>query len=92
MRDEIEQFRTRGVQPLGMNPATVESHEKYAAMFKFNFPLVSDADRAAAGAYSALKPDGRGILRTVYLVGGDGRLLFAQRGMPAPETILKALG
>jgi len=36
VRDEIEQFRTKGVQPLGMNPATVESHEKYAAKFKFN--------------------------------------------------------
>jgi peroxiredoxin Q/BCP len=92
VRDEIEQYRTKGVQPLGMNPASVESHEKYSAKFTFNFPLVSDADRAAARGYRALKSDGRGILRTVYLIGADGRIRFAQRGMPAVEAILKPLG
>ena len=92
MRDEIEQFREKQVQPLGMNPAAVDRHEKYSAKFTFNFPLVSDAERTAARDYRALKPDGHGIVRTVYLVGADGRILFAQRGMPAVEAILKPLG
>lgn len=85
-------FRAKGVTALGINPASVESHGKYAEKFLFNFPLVSDADRAAARAYRALKSDGRGILRTVYLIGADGRILFAQRGMPAVAAILKPLG
>lgn len=75
-----------------MNPASVASHEKYKALFKFNFDLVSDPERSAAAAYRALKPDGKGIQRTVYLIGTDGRVLFSQRGAPSTEAILKPLG
>lgn len=92
MRDEQSRYRARGVTTLGMNPASVESHESYSAKFRFGFPLVSDPERRAARAYHALKPDGRGIVRTVYLVGTDGTVLFAQRGMPAVEAILEPLG
>ena len=76
---------------LGVNPASVASHEKYAAGFEFNFPLVSDPERAAARAYHALKPDEVGILRTVYLIGPDGTVLFGLRGAPAVEAILEPL-
>ena len=76
---------------LGVNPATVASHEKYAEGFKFNFKLASDPDRLAARAYRALKPDGKGILRTVYLIGTDGRILFAQRGAPPADAVLSPL-
>ena len=92
MRDEQTRFRQKGVTTLGMNPASVAAHEKYADKFRFNFPLVSDPDRVAARAYRALKPDGKGIARTVYLIGTDGRVRFGQRGAPAAETILAPLG
>ena len=92
MRDEQTDYKKKGVTTLGMNPASVESHEKYVEGFTFNFPLVSDPERAAAKAYHALKPDGRGIVRTVYLVGTDGKILFAQRGAPPADTILAPLG
>jgi peroxiredoxin Q/BCP len=91
VRDEQTTYRNKGVTTLGMNPASVASHEKYAAGFAFDFPLLSDGERAAAGSYGALKPDGIGILRTVYLVGRDGRILFAQRGAPASDAILSPL-
>lgn len=91
MRDEQTRFQQHQVTTLGMNPASVASHEKYAAGFEFNFPLVSDPQRTAAAAYQALKPDGKGIQRTVYLIGTDGKILFAQRGMPAAEAILAPL-
>ena len=79
------------VSGVGLNPASLASHEKYAAGFHFNFPLVSDPDRAMARSYHALKPDGVGILRTVYLVGTDGTVLFAMRGAPDVDTILAPL-
>lgn len=91
MRDEQSRYVAQGVQTLGMNPASVASHEKYAEKLRFNFPLVSDPDREAAGAYHALKPDGKGIVRTVYLIGRDGKVLFAQRGAPGADVILPAL-
>lgn len=91
MRDEQSTYTAKGVQTLGMNPASVANHEKYAAKFRFGFPLVSDLERSAARAYRALKADGRGIVRTVYLVGRDGRVLFAERGAPSVDAILAAL-
>jgi peroxiredoxin Q/BCP len=92
VRDEQTDYKKKGVTTLGMNPASVESHEKYVEGFTFNFPLVSDPERAAAKAYHALKPDGRGIVRTVYLIGTDGKVLFAQRGAPPSDAILAPLG
>ena len=91
MRDEIEQYRRAGVQPFGINPATVEGHRKYAEKFGFPFPLLSDGARDVARRYGALKPDGKGIQRSVLLVDRDGRIRFAARGAPGAELSLKAV-
>ena len=88
----MEQFREAGVQPFGVNPATVESHRKYADKMKFNFPLLSDPERATAAAYGAVKPDFQGIQRSVVLIGKDGKVLFAARGAPGAEEVLGSLG
>ena len=90
MRDEIDKFTAAQMQPFGVNPASIESHKGYVDKFQFNFPLLSDPDRAIAGAYHALKDDGRGIQRTVYVIGKDGTIRFAQRGTPAVADIVAA--
>lgn len=91
MRDEIERFRQDGVQPLGVNPATPEAHASYAERMGFPFPLLSDPDRAIARAYRALNADGKGIQRTVYVVGRDGRIAFGVRGAPPPGDVIAAV-
>jgi peroxiredoxin Q/BCP len=91
VRDELDLFRQATTQPLGVNPASAASHAKYAAKMSFGFPLLSDPDRALARAYQALKEDGRGIQRTVYAIGRDGRIAFAARGAPRPAEILASL-
>lgn len=91
MRDELKSFVQAGAQPLGVNPASVDAHARYAAKMQFGFPLLSDATRQIASAYGALKPDGRLIQRTVYGIGRDGRIAFAARGAPAVSDILRAL-
>jgi thioredoxin-dependent peroxiredoxin len=87
----MTRFGEQGVQPLGVNPAGVESHAGYAAKLELGFPLISDYDRAIARAYGALKEDGRGIQRTVYGIGRDGTIAFATRGAPPPSELLAAL-
>ncbi len=91
MRDEQAKFQAKGVETLGVNPASVPDHEKYVAKFRFNFRLLADTGREAARAYQALKPDGRGIVRTVYLIGRDGKVLFGKRGAPGADEVLAAL-
>jgi peroxiredoxin Q/BCP len=91
VRESLNEFQRAGVRPFGVNPASVEAHAKYAAKFAFGFPLLSDPDRAIAKAYLALKDDGRGIQRTVYLIGADGRIRLGVRGAPPPAELLAAL-
>jgi peroxiredoxin Q/BCP len=91
VRDEQSKYRAKRVTTLGVNPASVPDHEKYVAKFKFNFRLLADPEREAARAYQALKPDGKGIVRTVYLVGRDGKILFGKRGAPAAAEVLAVL-
>jgi len=87
VRDEMAKFREAGIQPFGVNPAGVEAHANYVQKLNFNFPLLSDPDRAIARAYHALKDDDR-IQRSVYLVRRDGSIAFAQRGTPAVDDIV----
>jgi peroxiredoxin Q/BCP len=91
VRDEIERFRAAGVQPFGVNPASIDSHAQYAQKFRFSFPLLSDPDRRVAHAFGALKPDGKGIIRSVVVVGTDGVIRFAERGAPSPERIVRGV-
>lgn len=91
MRDEQPKYRERGVQTFGVNPASLEDHERYAARFRFNFPLLSDPAREVALAYRAVRPGARSLQRTVYVVGRDGRVRFAQRGAPDADEILAAV-
>jgi peroxiredoxin Q/BCP len=79
------------IRPFGVNPASVASHQKYVAKFQFPFALLADIDREAAGAFHALKGDGRKIQRTVYLIGRDGTVRYAVRGAPPPREIIEAM-
>jgi peroxiredoxin Q/BCP len=90
VRDEIAKFQAAKMQPLGVNPASIESHQSYVEKFRFNFPLLSDPERAIARAYHALKDDDKGIQRTVYVIGSDGKVRFAQRGAPPVDDIIGA--
>ena len=90
MRDEIAKFKSASMQPFGVNPASVEGHRGYVEKMQFTFPLLSDPERTIAGAYNALKEDGRGIQRTVYVIGRDGTVRFAQRGAPPVDDIVRA--
>ena len=87
----MAKFQQAGIQPFGVNPAGVDSHLKYATKLSFNFPLLSDPDRAIARAYHALKGDGQGIQRSVYVVQRNGTIAFAQRGAPPPDEIVAAV-
>ncbi len=61
----MTKFKKAGIQPFGVNPAGVGSHQSYVEKLGFNFPLLSDPERAMARAYAVLKDDERGIQRTV---------------------------
>jgi peroxiredoxin Q/BCP len=84
-------YREQNVQPFGVNPASVPSHERYVTKFQFTFPLLSDPERVVSRAYGVLKPDGKGIQRSVVLIHREGTVVFARRGAPGPDESLRGL-
>ncbi len=69
----------------GMNSGSAESHRKFRAKYRLPYPLLVDEGKRVAGLYNS---GGLIIRRTVYLIGKDGKIKFAQRGMPSPNEVI----
>jgi peroxiredoxin Q/BCP len=91
VRDEIQSYTRHDIRPFGVNPASVQSHTAYAAKLGLPFPLLSDPELEISRAYGSLKPDGKGIARSVCLIDRDGRVLYTQAGAPGSDIVLESL-
>jgi len=88
-RDNWSAAREKGVEVFGVNPQGPASHTRFRQKFQLPFPLLVDQGRQAAKKYNA---SGLIVRRTVYLIGPDGVIRFARRGMPKPAEVLAAAG
>jgi len=86
-RDGWGQAAARGIEVFGVNPAGAAKHERFRRKFGFPFPLLVDRGQRIAKLYRA---NGLIVKRTVYLIGPDGAIRFAQRGMPPAADVLGA--
>lgn len=87
-RDSWDSVRQRGVSLYGVNPQSPASHGRFRQKFHFPFPLLVDRGQKVAALYHA---NGLIVKRTVYLIGGDGVIRFARRGMPKPSEVLASI-
>ena len=71
----------------GVNPGNAQSHAAFRKKFHLPYPLLVDEGKRVANLYNA---GGLFVKRTVYLIGKDGKIRFAQRGMPSPAEVLQA--
>lgn len=80
-RDHLGVFEDLGVGVLGINPQSLESHQKFAAKHGLSFPLLADADKQVCRDYGAL-----GLLgmakRALVLVGSDQRVRYRRVDLP----------
>ena len=86
-RDAWPDIRGLNVVVFGINPQSAESHREFHDRNKFPFPLLVDDDQQVAALY---RSDGAMVNRTVYLIGPDGLIRYARRGMPQPQEVLAA--
>ncbi len=88
-RDGWGAARARGMVVYGVNPQSAQKHVRFREKYQFPFPLLVDAGQKVAELYHA-----RGIIvkRTVYLIGPDGTIRFARRGMGMSADVLAAMG
>ncbi len=84
-RDALPAFEKTKAVVLGVSPDSVKSHTKFAAKFDLTFPLLADEPAEgeapavcdAYGVWQEKSMYGRkymGVVRTTYLIGGDGKV------------------
>lgn len=90
VRKNIHHLRRAGVEPVGVNPGDADSHERFRQAHALNFPLLVDEGAEVARAYGAITPEG-GILRSVVVIGRNGKVIYAKQGKPAWQLVLNAI-
>jgi peroxiredoxin Q/BCP len=88
-RDAWGRAQATGTLVFGVNPQSASKHERFREKFHFPFPLLVDAGQKVGALYHT---NGLIVKRTVYLIGPDGVIRFAQRGMPSPQEVLAHAG
>jgi peroxiredoxin Q/BCP len=89
VRDDYSEFASNDAVVFGVNPASDKSHKKFAEKNNLPFPLLIDSKKEVALKYHA-----KGLVmnqRTVYVIGKDGKVIFAKRGKPAVSEIIGSI-
>ena len=63
LRDADADIAARGAAILGVSSQGVDSHRRFSAKYRLNFPLLADTDQAVAKAYGVAGSGLSGLLR-----------------------------
>ena len=74
-RDLAAEFDAAGAQRIGISIDDVDRQQKFAEKHGFDFPLLSDPDRAVAKAYGVKRPGPLMNARATFVIGQDGRVV-----------------
>jgi len=78
--DDLSQFQALSAQVLAISAQSIESHEKFSAKHRFQFPLLADVDKVVAAAYGTLGPLGF-PRRSVFVVDRSGIIRYEHRAI-----------
>jgi peroxiredoxin Q/BCP len=94
-RDSLASLTASGYTVLGISPDKPEKLAKFRDRDSLTFPLLSDPDRVTLQAYGAFGEKmmyGKkttGVLRSMFVVDGDGRIALAQYNVRAKGHVAK---
>ena len=74
-RDLEAEFAGVGASRLGISADPVDRQRQFAEKHGFEFPLLSDPDRAVARKYGVKRPGPLFNRRATFVIGADGRLV-----------------
>lgn len=74
-RDRLEDLKKKGVAVLGVSRDDAESHKKFVAKEKLNFPLIVDTDGKITETYGAGMKDRILARRVSFLIDKDGKIV-----------------
>ena len=84
-RDAWADTEHKNTLVFGVNPQNARSHAKFIDKCRLPFRLLVDRGQRMGALY---KTKGLMVKRTVYLIGPDGIVRFAERGTPDPGYVL----
>jgi peroxiredoxin Q/BCP len=94
-QDSSAELEAAGYQVIGVSPDTPEKLARFRDAEHLTFPLLSDPDRAtllAYGAYGEKKLYGKtvtGVIRSTFVINGDGTVRSAQYNVRATGHVAK---
>jgi len=94
-RDNLAEFNDAGLAVLGVSPDKVEKLAKFRDAEGLTFPLLSDADKSVMqrwGAFGEKQNYGRtvqGVIRSTFIVDGDGKIAKASYNVRATGHVAK---
>jgi thioredoxin-dependent peroxiredoxin len=87
IRDNFGRFGQRGLRVFGVSPDSQQSHAKFGKKYGLPFSLLADPDKTLASAYGVWGEKNNygkkymGIIRSTFLIGADGTIKKAYRGV-----------
>jgi peroxiredoxin Q/BCP len=96
-RDLYKQFVKAGAVVVGVSRDSLKSHESFKAKLGFPFELISDPDEMLCKRFGVIKMKNmygrqvRGIERSTFLIGPDGKLAREWRGVKVPGHAAEVL-
>ncbi|MFY1695473.1 MULTISPECIES: thioredoxin-dependent thiol peroxidase [unclassified Solwaraspora] len=94
-RDSLASLQAAGYEVVGISPDKPEKLAKFRERDGLTFPLVSDPDKAvltAYGAYGEKQLYGKtvtGVIRSTFVIDGDGRITKALYNVKATGHVAK---
>lgn len=91
IRDNFAALAEYDVTPYGINSDSVDEHTAFAEGQHYQFDLLVDDELKVAKSYRAATEGSAVPQRTVYIIGRDGKVIFAERGSPSPGKMIGAI-
>lgn len=77
-KEDYARFQRASARVLAISADTMASHQRFAEKLGDPpFPLLADPEKRVIGAYGVLNEKGKGAVRSIFIVGQDGTIKYA---------------
>lgn len=93
----LSEFEAAGYRVFGVSKDSVASHKRFEEKYELTITLLSDVEKAAITAFDVWQEKknygkvSMGVVRTSYVVGADGTILFANPNTKAADDCQKVM-
>ena len=93
----LSEFEAAGYRVFGISKDSVASHKRFEEKYELTITLLSDVEIAAITAFDVWQEKknygkvSMGVVRTSYVVGADGTILFANPNTKAADDCQKVM-